>query len=100
MWYSNNNDTLQDGFASAILAAAAKTHGVAIKVTSTTKITKAAIWYYCAALLVLLSFVCEGELIVTFAFYHRLDSLFRLFFGEALQNSKQLFSTRLPQTMK
>jgi hypothetical protein len=26
MWYSNNNDTLQDCFAAAILAAAAKTH--------------------------------------------------------------------------
>jgi hypothetical protein len=73
MWYSDNNDSLQDCFAAAILAAAVKTHGVAIKLKSATKITNAAIWYYCAALLVLLSFVCEEELVVTCAFYHRLD---------------------------
>ncbi len=83
MWYSNNNDALQDCFAAAILAAAAKTHRVAIKLTSATKITNAAIWYYCAALLVFLSFVCEGELVVTCAFYHRLNSRFSLFFGDA-----------------
>jgi hypothetical protein len=94
MWYSDNNYTLQDCFAAAILAAGAKTHGVAVKLTSATKITNAAIWYYCAELLVLLSFVCEGELVFTCAFYHRLDSLF---FGDALQNAKQLFSLRLPQ---
>jgi hypothetical protein len=76
---------LQDCFAAAILAAAAKTHGVAIELTSTTKITNAAIWYYCAALLVLLSFVCEGELVITCAFYHRLNSLF---FEDALQKCK------------
>jgi hypothetical protein len=54
MWYSNNNDALQDRFAAAILAAAEKTHGDAIKLTSATKITNAAIcnyiaphyWYY------------------------------------------------------
>jgi hypothetical protein len=34
----------------ATQAAAAKTHGVAIKLASATKITNAAIWYYCAAL--------------------------------------------------
>jgi hypothetical protein len=94
MWYSDNNDRLQDCFAAAILAAGAKTHRVAIKLTGATKITNAAIWFYCAALLVLLSFVCEGELVFTCAFYHRLDSLF---FGDALQNAKQLFSLRLPQ---
>jgi hypothetical protein len=54
MWYSDSNDTLQDCFAAAILAAAAKTHRVAIKLTRATKITNAAIWYYCATLLVLL----------------------------------------------
>jgi hypothetical protein len=48
MWYSDNNDALQDCFAAAIIAAAAKTHGVAIKLTSAT--TNAAIWYYCTAL--------------------------------------------------
>jgi hypothetical protein len=100
MWYSKNIDALQDRFAAAILAAAAKTHRVAIKLTSATKITNAAIWHYCAAILVLLSFVCEGELVVTCAFYHRLDSLFSLFFGDALQNAKQLFSTRLLQMTK
>jgi hypothetical protein len=84
----------------AILAAAAKIHGVTIKLTSATKITNAAILYYCAALLVLLSFICEGELAVTCAFYHRLDSLFSLFFRDALQNAKILYSTRLPQMMK
>jgi hypothetical protein len=50
-------------------------------------------------LLVSLLFVCEGELVETCAFYHRLDSLFSLFFGDALQ-TKQLFSTRLPQMTK
>ena len=68
MWYSNNNEMLQDHFTAASIAAAEKTHGVAIKLTSATKITNAAIWYYCAALLVLLSFDCEGELVVTYAF--------------------------------
>ncbi len=43
--------------AMAMQAAAAKTHGVAIKLASATKITNAAIWYYCAALLVLLSLI-------------------------------------------
>jgi hypothetical protein len=79
---------------------AAKTHGVAIKLTSATKIPNATIWYYCAALLVLLAFVCEGELVVICAFYTRLNSLFSLFFGDALQNAKQFFSTRLPQMTK
>jgi hypothetical protein len=86
--------------AKAMQEAAAKTHGVAIKLASATKITNATIWYYCAALLVQLSFICEGELVVTCAFYCRLDSLFSLFFGDALQNAKQLFSTRLPQMTK
>jgi hypothetical protein len=95
--YSNNNDPLQDHFAAAILAAAAKTHGVAIKLTSATRTTNAAIWYYCAALLVLHPFICKGEVVVTCVFYHRLDSLF---FGDALQNAKQIFSTRLSKMMK
>jgi hypothetical protein len=55
--YSYNNGALQDGFAAAILAATARTifqqrtqaaHGVAMA-SSATKITNAAIWYYCAA---------------------------------------------------
>jgi hypothetical protein len=69
--------------AAALQAATAKTHGVTINLASATKITNAAIWYYCAALWVLLSFICEGELVVTYAFYCRLDSLFSLFFGDA-----------------
>jgi hypothetical protein len=48
MWYSDNNDALQECFAAAILAAAARTNRVAMT-SSTTKITNAAIWYYCAA---------------------------------------------------
>jgi hypothetical protein len=43
MWYSDNNDALQDHFATAIPTAAARMNGVA------TKITNAAIWYYCTA---------------------------------------------------
>jgi hypothetical protein len=98
LWCSaNNDDATQDHFTAAILAAAAKTGRVAIKLTSATKITNAAIWYYCAALLVLLSFVCEGELVVICVFYHRLDSLF---FRGALQNAKQLFSTILSKMTK
>ena len=46
--YSDNNDMLQDCFAAAIPAAAARTNGVAMA-SSATKITNAAIWYYCAA---------------------------------------------------
>jgi hypothetical protein len=38
----------------ATQASTAKTHGVAIKLASATKITNAAIWYYCAALLLVL----------------------------------------------
>jgi hypothetical protein len=47
-----------------LLSAAAKTHGVAIKLAGATKITNVAIWYYCAALLVLLSLTLEGEWVV------------------------------------
>jgi hypothetical protein len=43
--------------AMATQAAAAKTHRVATKLASATKITNAAIWYYCTALLVLLSLI-------------------------------------------
>ncbi len=67
--YSNHNDVFPYCLAAAQQAAAAKTHVVAIKLASATKITNAAIWYYCAALSVLLSFICEGELVITSAFY-------------------------------
>jgi hypothetical protein len=82
-------------------AAAAKTHGVAIKLASATKITNASIWYYCAALLlVLLSLIrresglwCEWRIFSSLA---GLDSVFE----NALQNAKQLFHVSLPQMMK
>jgi hypothetical protein len=88
----------------ATQAAAAKTHGVAIKLASTTKITNAAIWYYCAALLliVLLSLIwreswlwCVRRVLSSLV---GLDSDF--FFENALQNAKQLFHISLPQLMK
>jgi hypothetical protein len=41
----------------ATQAAAAKTHRVAIKLASAIKVINAAIWYYCAALLVLPSLI-------------------------------------------
>ncbi len=78
MWYSDNNAT-------AIPAAATRTNGVA------TKITNAALWYYCAAYY---WFVREGLL------WHvpGLDSDFCL--ELALQNGKQLFCNRIPQMTK
>jgi hypothetical protein len=85
----------------ALQAAAAKTHGVAIKLASATKITNAAIWYYCTALLlVLLSLIwresglwCEWRLFSSLA---GLNSVFE----NALQNAKQLFHISLPQITK
>ena len=85
----------------ATQAAAAKTHGVAIKLASATKITNAAIWYYCAALLlVLLSLIrrqsglwCEWRVFSSLA---GLDSVFK----NALQYAKQLFSVRIPVMTK
>ncbi len=84
----------------ATQAAAAKTHGVAIKLASATKITNAAIWYYFAALSVLLSLIwresglwCEWRVFSSLA---GLDSLF----GNTLQDAKQLFSNRIPQMTK
>jgi hypothetical protein len=72
-----------------------KTHGVAIKLTSATKITNATIWYYCAAYwYYAYLFVRESWL------SNVLSRLGLLFFGDALQNAKQLFSTRLPQVTK
>ncbi len=82
-------------------AAAAKTHGVAIKLASTTKIANAAIrYYYAALLLVLLSLIqresglwCEWRVFSSLA---GLDSVFE----NALQNAKQLFHISLPQMTK
>jgi hypothetical protein len=48
MWYPDNNDGLQDCFAAAIIAAAARTNKIAMT-SSATKITSAANWYYCLA---------------------------------------------------
>jgi hypothetical protein len=81
MWYSDNNDALQDPFAAAIIAAAARTNGVA----STTKITNAAIWYYCVATH---CFVRESWLCYVLLPTGRLDSSF---FRDTLQNAKQCF---------
>jgi hypothetical protein len=81
-------------------AAAAKTHGVAIKLAIATKITNAAIWYYCAALLVLFSLIwresglwCEWRVFSSLA---GLNSVFK----NALQYTKQLFSVRTPVMTK
>jgi hypothetical protein len=85
----------------ATQAAAANAHGVAIKLASATKITNAAIWYYCAALLlVLLSLIwresrlpCEWRVFSSLA---GLNSVFK----NALQNAKQLFHISLLQITK
>ncbi len=91
MWYSDSNDALQDRFVAAIPAAAARTNGVAMA-SSATKITNAAIWYYCAAYY---WFVREGLL------WHvpRLDSN-PSYHSDALQYAIQLFYISLPQMMK
>jgi hypothetical protein len=88
---SDNNDMLQDCFAAAIPAAAARTNGVAMA-SSATKITNAAIWYFCTAHY---WFVREGLL------WHvpRLDSN-PSYHGDALQYAKQLFYISLPQMTK
>jgi hypothetical protein len=78
--------------ATATQAPAAKTHGVAIKLASTTKITNAEIWYYCAALLSVLlpliwretGLLCEWRVFSSLA---GLDS----FYKNALQNAKKYF---------
>ncbi len=81
-------------FAAAILAAAAaRTNGVAMT-SNATKITNAAIWYYCAASC---WFVRDIWLCYVLLPTGRLDSSF---LRDALQNAKQLFSLRLPQMMK
>ncbi len=86
--------------AMAIQAAAAKTHGVAIKLASAIKITNAAIWYYCAVLLVLLSLIWrESGLWCEWRVFSSLAGL-DLVFENALKNAKQLFSIRIPQMTK
>jgi hypothetical protein len=102
MWYSTNNDALQDHFAAAVLAAAARiifqkcmqaAHGVAMT-SSAPKITNAAIWYYCLASH---RFMRESWLCYVLLPTSRLDSSF---FRDALQNAKQLFSLGVPQMTK
>jgi hypothetical protein len=85
----------------AMIAAAAITHGVAIKLASATKITNAAIWYYCAALLwVLLSLIRrEGGLWCVWRVFSSLAGLDSVFLN-ALQNAKQLFHVSLLQMTK
>jgi hypothetical protein len=67
-------------------------HGVAMA-SSATKITNAAIWYCNASHW----FVRESWLWHVLLPNGRLNSLF---FGDALQNARQLFSTRHPQMIK
>jgi hypothetical protein len=100
--YSNHNDVFKYHLTTAILAAAVETippqrmqaaHGVAT-ISSTTKISNAAIHFYCkyyTHLFVRESLLCDVLLRIA-----GLDSVF----GDALQNAKQLFSTRLPQMTK
>jgi hypothetical protein len=93
MWYSNNNDALQDSFAAAILSAAARTNGVAMT-SIATKITNEAIWYYCVASH---WFMRESLLCYVLLRTGRLNSSF---FRDALQYAKQLFSLRILQMTK
>jgi hypothetical protein len=103
--YSYIDDTLLHCLAIAILARAAKTksqqymqaaHRVAAVQSSAAKITTAAIYYYCTTSLYYAHlFVRESWL--WHVLLPRLDSYF---FGNALQNGKQLFFSRLPQMTK
>jgi hypothetical protein len=70
------------------------THEVAIKLTSATKISNAAIWYYCAASH---WFMRESWFWLVILPNGRLNSVF---FRDVLQNAKQLFCFRLPQMTK
>ncbi len=100
--YSDHNDVFKYRLATAILAAAAETippqcmqaaHGVAT-MSSATKISNAAIHFYCkyyTHLFMRESLLCDVLL--------RIAGLHSVF-GDALQNAKQLFSTRLPQMTK
>jgi hypothetical protein len=100
---SYNYDALQYCLAAAILAVAAKmilqqciqaARGV-VMVSSAIKITNAEIWYNCAASLFYSHlFVRESWL------WHLLSRPDSYFFGDALQNAKQIGSTRLPQMTK
>jgi hypothetical protein len=96
-----HDDVFQYRLAAAILAAAAETipqrcmqaaHGVAT-MSRATKITDAAIHFYCAYFAPL--FVRESWL--WHVFLPRLDSCF---YGDALQNAKQLFYSRLLKMTK
>jgi hypothetical protein len=86
--------------AMATQAATAKTHRVTIKLASATKITSAAIWYYCTALLVLLSLIWrERGLWGEWRVFSSLAGL-ASDFQNALQNAKQLFAVRIPLMTK
>jgi hypothetical protein len=87
----------------AKLAAAAKkrlqqgmqtAHGVAM-VSSTTKITNAAIWYYCTASLYYAPLSLKESWL-----WHVLSRLNSSFYGEELQNAKQSILSRLSQMTK
>jgi hypothetical protein len=101
MWYSDNNVVFPYCLAAAILAAAEtippwrmqSAHGVAT-VSSATKISIAAIHFYCkyyAHLFVRESLLCDVLLHIA-----GLNSVF----GNALQNATQLFFDRIPQMTK
>ncbi len=93
LWYSNHNDMFPYRLAAAMQAAA--THlelGVA---TSANKIANALALYCCtASLYYSYWFVRESWL------WHVLSRLNSFFFGDALQNAKQLFSFRLSKMTK
>jgi hypothetical protein len=93
MWNSDNNYALQNHFTEAILAAAARTNRV-VMTSSATKITNAAIWYYCGASH---WFVRKSWLCYVLLPTGRLDSSF---FRDTLQSAKHLFSLRLLQMTK
>jgi hypothetical protein len=100
--YSDHNDVFKYCLATAILAAAAETippqcmqaaHGVAM-MSSTTKISNAAIKLYCeyyAHLFMRESLLCDVLLHI---------AGFNSVFGNALQNAAQLFFVRIPLMAK
>jgi hypothetical protein len=99
---SNHNDVLKYHLTTAILAAAAErippqhmqaAHGVA-KMSSTTKISNAAIHFF---LQILRSFVCEGEVVVQCAFAYCCT---QLCLQKHIPNATQLFFDRNPQMTK
>jgi hypothetical protein len=93
MWYSDHNDVFPYCHAAAMQAAA--THlelGVA---TSANKISNVLALYFCATSLYYIYWLVRESWL-----WHVLCRLNSFFFGDTLQNAKQLFSLRLPKMMK